>query len=236
MKYFGERDVDQEPLGDEFYSKVLPTLFIGAIIWALTTLFFSGYITGTPIPTSLRFIIFLSIGYFGIWIVTMVFSARGQNETARGLFFIAAFFTGILNSYILTFAALEVGLQIARDLFAVASIVGVCATGTALAIGYMQRSKIKGNYFYSFLAFGLVAVVMEWILSIFFYNNNTVMILISLGMLIWIFGVIVYDGATLPYKIAAGLWMMAVIDIFLDFVIVIIRIFVILVRIFAEAK
>lgn len=236
MKYFGERNVEEEPLGDLFYNKTLPTLFIGMAIWAFSALFFSGFITGTPILLPLGLLVGLSILYFVIWIATMILAARRQNEVAQILFFSASFITGILNSYILLSGALEVGLKLARDVFAAASIIGVFAVGAALAIGYTFRRNFSQKYIYSFLIFGFILILMEWILSIFIADFSGWIVAISIFGLIWILGITLYDGATLPAKIAAGYWMMAVIDIFLDLVITIIRIFIILIRIMAEFK
>ncbi|MCF2140008.1 MAG: Bax inhibitor-1 family protein [Candidatus Lokiarchaeota archaeon] len=236
MKYFGEVDVEEEPIGDDFYSKTMPTLFFGAAIWAFSALFFSGYITGKAIIPSIGIIIALSIGYFIIWIVTIILAARQQNEISRLLFFAAAFITGILNSFVLYSGALEVGLSLAKDLFVAASIIGVFAVGGALFIGYTFRKNFSHKYIVSFLIFGFIIIIMEWSLSIFISQMSGWFIFISILSLIWIMGITVYDGATLPLKIAAGYWMVAVIDIFLDFIIVLIRIFIILVRIFADLK
>ncbi|MHA1775217.1 MAG: hypothetical protein DRO88_03675 [Promethearchaeia archaeon] len=236
MKYFGERDVNEEPLGEDFYNKTMPTIFFGMAIWAFSALFFSGFITGKPIVPSLGIIITLTILYFVIWIATMILAGKRQNEIARVLFFSASFITGILNSFILLSGALEVGLGLARDLFTVASIIGVFAVGSALAIGYMFRRNFSLKYIYSFMIFGVIIISMEWILSIFLNQSSGWVIFISILSLIWILGITLYDGATLSAKIGAGYWMMAVIDVFLDLVVVIIRIFIILVRIFAESK
>jgi FtsH-binding integral membrane protein len=236
MRHFGEKLTEEEEgLGLDFHQKALPTMFIGAFIWAFSAMFFSGYFTSGILPLEFGggFIIATIIGYIGIWITTTIFAARGQNHTAALLFYAAAFITGLMNSFVLYAAAEVIGLELAMFLFVVSAVVGVFAVAGGLIIGLAFKDKIKGNFIWSFMIFGIVLIFMESI--IYMMGVTTPMMMgISGLMLIWIMGVVVYDGATLPAKIRQGYWMIAVIDIFLDFVIVVIRIFFILVQIFAD--
>ncbi|MHA1746246.1 MAG: hypothetical protein ACTSWW_09615 [Promethearchaeota archaeon] len=236
MRHFGEKLTEEEEgLGLDFHQKALPTMFIGAFIWAFCAMFFSGYFTSGNLPLEFGggFIITTIISYIGIWIATTIFAARRQNHTAALLFYIAAFITGLMNSFILYGAAAVIGLELATFLFVISSVVGVFAVAGGLIIGLAFKDKIKGNFLWSFMIFGIVLIFMESI--IYMMGVTTPMMMgISALMLIWIMGVVVYDGATLPAKIRQGFWMIAVINIFLDFVIVVIRIFFILVQIFAD--
>ena len=236
MRHFGEKLTEEEEgLGLDFHQKALPTMFIGAFIWAFSAMFFSGYFTSGNLPLEFGggFIIATIIGYIAIWIATTIFAARRQNRTAAILFYAAAFITGLMNSFILYGAAALIGLELAKFLFVVASVVGLFAVAGGLIIGLAFKDKIKGNFLWGFMIFGIILILMESV--IYMMGVNTPMMMgISALMLIWIFGVIIYDDATLPAKIRQGYWMIAVIDIFLDFVIVVIRIFYILVRIFAD--
>lgn len=234
VRHFGEKlSEEEEGLGIDFHQKALPTMFIGAFIWAFSAMFFSGYFGFPPLEMSGGLFIALIVGYFGLWIVTTIYAARGQNHTAALLFYVAAFITGVLNSFVLYAAAAVIGLELAKFLFIISAVVGVFAVGGGLIIGLAFKDKIKGNFLWSFMIFGIVLIFMESI--VYMMGVTTPMMMgISALMLIWIMGVVVYDGATLPAKIRQGYWMIAVIDIFLDFIIVVIRIFVILVQIFAD--
>ena len=231
MRHFGEKLLEEEEgLGIDFHQKALPTMFIGAFLWAFSAMMFSGYFGFPALELGIGLIIPIIIGYFAIWIITIIFAARGQNGTAALCFYAAAFLTGVMNSFILSSAAAVIGLELAQFLFVVSAVVGVFAVAGGLIIGLAFKDRIKGNFIRSFMIFGIILIFMEWVIYALGVTAP-LMMGISALMLIWIMGVIVYDGATLPAKIRQGYWMIAVIDIFLDFVIVVIRVFIILVQI-----
>jgi hypothetical protein len=61
-------------------------------------------------------------------------------------------------------------------------------------------------------------------------------LVIDLLMFAYIFGVVVFDAATLPGKIQNGYWMMAAVDLVFDLIMMIVRVFIILVNIVGKIK
>ena len=68
--------------------------------------------------------------------------------------------------------------------------------------------------------------------------SNVIFLLIStisnILIMVWLFGVIIWDGSMLSDNILEGKWMQSVVDIFLDLINVILRVFELL-AIFLEA-
>lgn len=236
--YFGHVKGKQPSLDSEFYSKVLPTMFAAAILWLLSTLYFSG-LFGVPAldPTTFsmpQIIIALCI-FVGVWILLMVFTFLRVNFIALILFLISAAGSGVLFSFLVSFVADDLGEELARTLFLTSAVIGVFATGGAMTLGILLKDKISKHYCWYFLLFGLLFGVLEVVIIAIFGvgENNVVVDLLMFG---YLFGVMVFDAATLPGKIKRGYWMMAVIDIFFDFVGMVLRIFMILSKLAKKKK
>lgn len=221
-------------LGNDFWYKAIPVLAFGMGIWFLTSLTFSGLLGFTLIEFTLGITIILIVAYILFWIITIIFALYKRNILSMIFFFAASIITGIIGSSILIWATSIVGEEIVLPLFFMASFIGLLVTFAILVLGLIFRDKIHENWIYPLLIFGFILVVLEFTLILIF-GFNAVILITSILVLIWLFGVIFWDGSQLPNTIDEGFWMLAVINIFLDLINVIIRIFIILVKIIGDA-
>jgi FtsH-binding integral membrane protein len=234
--YFGHVKGRQPTIGKDFYTKVLPTMFIAALIWLFSTMYFGGLL-GTPAidlsTFTLTEIIIAIVIFIIIWVLLIGFAFMKKNTAAMIVFFIASVFNGIVQSFIVSYVSADIGLELARSLFVTSAVIGVFATGGAMALGYSLRDKISKHYCLLFMLFGFLYGIMEVVMLLIFGYNN---LLVDFLMLGWIFGIIVFDAATLPGKIKRGYWMMAAIDVFFDYVMMVMRIFILLSNLSSKKK
>ena len=222
-------------LGKDFYYKTLPVFMIGLIIWVGATIGFSGLIGPTILPLTIGFVIFLVIIYIILWIVTIILAFIRQNILSMIVFFFASLVSGMLSSTLLVWASAIFRLEIVLGLFFIAFVVGFLVTVGLLIMGLILRDKIGQKWIYPLLLFGGILLILE-ISLILIFGFNPILLITSVLVLIWLFGIILWDGSQLPETMSEGYWMLAVLNIFLDMVNVIIRIFIILVEIFAESS
>ena len=221
-------------LGNDFWYKTIPVLALGMGFWFITSLTFSGLLGFTLIEFTLGITILLVIGYIFFWIITLILAFYKKNILSMIFFFGASIITGIIGSSIISWATSIVGEEIVLPLFFMASFIGLLVTFAILVLGLIFRNKIHENWIYPLLIFGFILFVLEFTLILIF-GFNAVILITSILVLIWLFGVIFWDGSQLPNTIDEGFWMLAVINIFLDLINVIIRIFIILVKIIGDA-
>lgn len=230
-----KRKEGQNILGNDFYYKTLPVFLIGLIIWVGAIIGFSGLVGPVIIPLTVGFIIFLLIIYIVLWIVTVILALKRQNILSMVIFFFASLVSGMLNSTLLIWASSIFRLEIVLGLFFIAFLVGFLVTLGLLIMGLLFRDKISIKWIYPLLLFGGILIILE-ISLILIFGYNPILIITSILVLIWLFGVILWDGSRLPQTVSEGYWMLAVINIFLDMINVIIRIFIILIEIFSESS
>jgi len=223
----------QRSLGNDFWYKTLPVLTIGMIIWVLFTLLFSGFLGIKAIALNLIIVIVLIILYFLFWVITIIFSIKKNNILGMLFFLGASLITGMLSSSFLIWARTIVVFELVLGIFFIAFFSGLLITVGLLIIGLFLREKIGQKWIYPLIYFGFSLFVLEISLIVIF-GYNPILIITSIFVLIWLFGVILWDGSRLSDTVQEGYWMMAVLDIFLDMINVIIRIFVIIVEIIAE--
>jgi hypothetical protein len=234
--YFGHVKGKQPSLGNDFYTKALPTMFVAAIIWFLSTLYFSGLLIAPALDLTTFEVteILIALGVFiAVWILLIIFVFLRVNLIAMILFFIAAAFAGIMQSFLVAYVAEDLGEDLTRTLYIASTLIGVLATGGATALGLLFKDKIAKHFCWYFLLFGILYGILEMVMINLFGGNTFVVDLLAFG---YIFGVIVFDAATLPGKIKRGYWMMAVIDIFFDFIAMVLRVFIMLTNLTKKKK
>jgi hypothetical protein len=213
--------------------KAIGTLTIGMGIWFFSTLLNGGYLGVPSLELSLVSMILLLIIYFIVWIGVMILADLQYNLVAMVIFFVAAYLSGLLEYPVMVWAGDLVGLQRAKELFFMASLTGVLSTLGVLMIGHLLRDKLRGKMgkilFVIVVVYGILLIILEFLLILIF-GFDQVIFFTSILVLIWVYGVILYDGMNLVDEIHRNEWMNAVVGIFLDLVIVIIRIFLILVK------
>jgi hypothetical protein len=234
--YFGHVKGRQPILGDDFYFKALPTMFIGAIIWFATTLYYAGYLWAPAFSilslTSQATIIYFVV-YIILWISMIIFAFLRINTIAAVLFWGAAGFSGFMMSFFLHWTAGEIGIDLAKNLFNTSALLAVGASGGAMLLGFKFKDRIGEHFCIIFMLFGIFYTIFELMIIMLFGYSNWIVDILMFG---YIFGVMVFDAATIPGKIQSGYWMMAVIDIFFDFIAMLFRIFIILIRIYGKAR
>lgn len=222
-------------LGNDFWYKTLPVFMIGMIIWVGATIGFSGLVGPIILPLSVGFIIFLIIIYIILWIITVVLALLRKNLLSMIIFLFASLVSGMLSSTLLIWASAIFRLEIVLGLFFIAFVVGFLVTLGLLIMGLFLRDRIGQKWIYPLLLFGGILLTLE-ISLILIFGFNPILLITSVFVLIWLFGIILWDGSQLPETVSEGYWMLAVLNIFLDMVNVIIRIFIIIVEIFAESS
>lgn len=234
FRFFGHVKGKQPVLGEEFYSKALPTLFVGTIIWLVSTLYCAGYV-GFPgydifAATGYDILVFI-IAFIGLWILLFIFAILRVNSFAMVVFFVIAGYTGVIHGILLSVLEMA-GIDpiLAEQLFFTAVVAGVIATAGAMSLGIMYKDQITKHYCIAFLVFGLCIGVMELLVRILFGWSDVSNILIEVVGLVYIFGVIVFDAAVLPAQVKRGYWMMAVINVFFDMIAMILKLFFFLLR------
>ncbi len=234
MVKFMTEQRSKSTLGNDFWYKTIPVLALGMGFWFATSLTFSGLLGFTLIEFTLGITILLIVMYLFFWIITIILAFYKKNILSMIFFFGASLITGILGSSILIWATSIVGEEIVLPLFFMASFIGLLVTFAILVLGLIFRDKIHENWIYPLLIFGFILVVLEFTLILIF-GFNTVILVTSVLVLIWLFAIILWDGSRLPEIIDEGFWMLAVINLFLDLINVIIRIFIIIVKIIGDA-
>ncbi len=223
--------MSERALGNDFWYKTLPVLTLGMIIWVIVTLLFGGFL-GSAIPLSLAIFIVSIVFYFIFWILTIILASMKKNLLSMLFFLVASFLSGVLSSSILIWASAILRFEVVMGIFVAAFLIGLGVTVGLLIMGLFLRSRISENWIYPLLLFGILLVTIE-ISLILLFGYNPYILITSILVLIWFFAVILWDGSRLPETIEDGYWMFAVIDIFLDLINVIIRIFIIIVEILA---
>jgi len=117
----------------------------------------------------------------------------------------------------------------AKTLFLLAAILGLVAVSTGLTIGSIFKTAIKTKLLFVSLFGILILSIIEIILSMTLANSFGNWILWTSAIYLGLFIIVViYDGAILKEMVLES-YMLGVLHIFLDFVIITIRIFIILV-------
>jgi len=217
-------------IGKDFWYKTLPVLTIGMIIWVVISLLFSGLLGfGVFILNSLAIFIIVVILYFVFWIITIILAFMKKNFISMLSFFMASLLSGVLSSSLLIWASTIIRLELVLGIFFAAFFVGIGVTVGVLILGLFLRERISEKWLYPLLLFGLLLIIIEFSLILMFGYNPYILIT-SIFVLIWFFGIILWDGSRLPNTVEDGYWMLAVLNIYLDMINVIIRIFIIIVK------
>jgi hypothetical protein len=224
-------DERYQSLRDIFFSKCIPTLFIGMVLWMFSTLSFGGVLA--PLRLDLPILIGSYIGYFIGWIAVLVLASKRENTAAMLVFFATSFISGIVQAPIILWASSMLGsTRAAGELFFIASLMGVLATAGALFAGRYFGKRISGQLMWTALIGILILSITESILM-WIYGFNTIILWTSIIMFGLLFITILYDGAHLKEMVEHS-WMMAVAVVFIDVMVMIIRIFIILVSLLSN--
>ena len=208
---------------------VLPTLAGGTFLFCLTMLL--TYL----IVTSILVYILSIVAYFGLTIATFVLGSARKNNAALVTFYGMCIAAGFLNAPILYFAQVYLNdVTEMRELFAVAI---VAATAVLVAAAILVRSSPRmfspGSGFMHWAIwiamFGLIGVSV-WGLMAFFFGNYDIYLFISSIVVVFLVGIFtIFDISAIRGRVASGMWVTATAHLAIDYFILIVRIFLILV-------
>jgi hypothetical protein len=176
------------------------------------------------------------ISYFVLWIVTIFLATSGRNNAAMVLFFITSYLNGLAQAPLILWGASILGsYNQSRMIFILAAVLSLIAVSAALTIGMMFKNKINEKWMYASFVGLMFVGITEFILFLIFGTSMTWLYWTSAIMLGIIMITIIYDGAHLKETITQS-WMLATLNIFIDFVIVTVRLFIILLKIYSDSK
>ena len=208
---------------------VLPTLACGTFLFCLTML-----LTYMILPSILVYILSIA-AYIGLTIATFVLGYKKLNNAALVTFYGMCIAAGFLNAPILSFAQASLGNATEmRELFSVAI---VAATAVLIAAAIIVRSSPRmftcGSGFMHWATwiamFGLIGVSV-WGMMAFFFGNYDIYLFISSIVVVFMVGIFtLFDIAAVRGRVAAGMWVAATAHLAIDYFILIVRIFLILV-------
>ncbi|HME53955.1 MAG TPA: Bax inhibitor-1 family protein [Candidatus Lokiarchaeia archaeon] len=208
---------------------VLPTLAGGTFLFCLTMLL--TYL----LSTNILIYILSIVAYFGMAIATFVLGNARKNNAALVTFYGTCVAAGFLNAPILYFAQgyLQDVTEM-RELFTVAIVAATAVlVASAIVVHSSPRMFSPGSGFMHWAIwiamFGLIGV-MVWGMAAFFFGNYDIYLFISSIVVVFLVGIFtLYDIAAVRSRVAAGMWVTATLHLAIDYFILIVRIFLILV-------
>lgn len=208
---------------------VLPTLAGGTLLFCMTM------ILTYSLPYSLSWYILSIVAYFGLAFATFGFGARRMNSAALVSFYGLSFAAGFLQRPVLAFAGAYLGDETyAIQLFGIAVL---AATAVLVAITIMVRAFPSffnpGRGFMRVALwvgiFGLLGVSV-WSMFAWFTGNFDIYLLVSSIIAVFMVGIFtIVDIRMLRARVAAGQWVYGTASLAINYFILIVRIFLILV-------
>jgi hypothetical protein len=224
-----ERVMEPEEIDQIIKYNVLPTLAGGTLLFCLTM--FATY----ALPYSLGLYILSIVSYIGLAIATFGFGIRRMNEAALISFYGLSFASGFLQRPVLLFASQYLGsFEYAAQLFAIAVL---AATAVLVAITIMVRAFPSffspGRGFMRVAVwvaiFGLIGVSI-WSFSALIFGGFDMYLLVSSIITVFMVGIFtIVDIHVLRSRVAIGQWVYATASLAINYFILIVRIFLILV-------
>ncbi|MBN2152253.1 MAG: hypothetical protein JW839_12455 [Candidatus Lokiarchaeota archaeon] len=224
-----ERVMEPEEIDQVIKYNVLPTLAGGTLLFCFTM--FVTY----ALPYDFGWYLLSIAAYIGLAIATFSLAIRRMNGPALLSFYGLSFAAGFLQRPVLLFASQYLGsFELASQLFAVAVL---AATAVIVAITIMVRA------FPSFFSpgrgfmrvaiwvaiFGLLGISI-WSLSALFLGGFDVYLLVSSIVSVFMVGIFtIVDIHMLRYRVAVGQWVYGTASLAINYFVLIVRIFLILV-------
>jgi hypothetical protein len=224
-----ERVLAPEEVDSIIKFNVLPTMAGGTMLFCLTM--FVTY----ALPYDFGSYILSIVAYIGLAIATFGFGARGMNGAALISFYGLSFASGFMQRPVLAFAINYLGsFEYATQLFLMAVL---AATAVIVAITIMVRA------FPSFFSpgrgfmrvaiwiamFGLIGVSM-WSLFALFTGGFDTYLLVSSIISVFMVGIFtIFHIQTMRQQVSSGRWVYATASLAINYFVLIVRIFLILV-------
>ena len=194
-----------------FLKKVLPTMFIGSLIWLVSELSFGYYFTTVAYPPDLLLIIYIIMNVLNVILFIMFFllSRKKQHELAILAYFTFAFSAGIIFVPISLIVVLDITLSTYVHAFVSLAVGG---TFVVLLLGLILKERFlaEGNFWYHFFFTlgGSFVVLLVFLLA--FGVRNIYLIITSIVILIIVALLVLLYGAASTKKVKEEYWVFTV--------------------------
>ncbi|MBD3187120.1 hypothetical protein GF325_09850 [Candidatus Bathyarchaeota archaeon] len=225
---------DEETVDEIIKYSVLPTMAYGTVIFCVT-MFVVNLTVLFNIIYSLPGLILSIVAYFALAIATFVTGMQGKNNVALPLFYALCFSAGLVQAPVVGYGLVLLGdLQEVLMLFTVAVF---AATATVFTIYMLTRYSSRFfNPGSGFVRISIYIVMfasvgfLVWMISSLLIGNFSLYLLGSSFLAVFLTGFCtLYDLAALRDRVSSGRWVYATAHLALDYFILIVRIFLILV-------
>jgi len=210
--------------------KVLPAISVGIIVWLVT--FLVGY--KLPIPY-----VPLVVAYFALWIITFVLANARMPTLAFLTYILSCIITGILTSPLIEWmlGLPRITLVVARNIIIISLLSASIGVSLGAYFGWLKRDYVLSHTEILLFTIALCfCIIFVEIIVVILLGKEWVFLWTSVGVIIAMLIFSIIDGAELREIVEYDpeLWMVAVIDFFLDFVNIVIRLIYILAKIYSE--
>lgn len=214
-----------------FLQKVMPTIFIGSLIWLISEIFFGLFFTeiASLLDIGAIYVIMIILNAI-LFVLFYVVSRKGKNISGLIIYFMFAFTAGVLS--------VPIFIWLSDFSVYVHVFVSLAVWGTAiiLIIGLILKDKFltDGYFWLQFLliAIGIILVLLFYIFVMAI--TNWIVILISMIYLTSISLIIMLYGTIMTKKIKDDFWIFIAFRI-LCFLLIFVVIILIVVLIIAAA-
>lgn len=191
----------------------------------------------TPPIITLASIVTIIVLYFILWIGAMILSFSQRNGIAFICYLAAAWITGVLQSGLFYWAVYDEGLDpsFAKFLFFGATLIAGIIMAVMIPIGMAMDYESAAPLGIVVVAGLLISIVTEIVLY-FIFGWDIAIFFTSLLVIFVITIAVVVDGSEIMRNVNENTWMASVIQLTLDFIILTVRIFIILAKIFGNSR
>ena len=194
-----------------FLKKILPTIFIGSLIWLISEIVFAMYYTKMTISPEIAIFIYVIMNVFNavLFVMFYIFARDGQTTIALISYFTFAFSAGIIAVPISMLVLWEISLSTYVHAFVSLSVGGAAVI---ILLGYALKDRFLAgeNFWYHFLFTTLGSVGILIVFILIFSVTNWILILIASIILIIIALLVLLYGATSVKKVKEEYWVFSV--------------------------
>jgi len=206
--------------------KLLPLLFTGFILWMLTGLFYSGYISAVQIKFNMNIYILLVILDIILFVIVYFSSYYNKKVISLLSFLIFFFLNGILSSLIMIWVKNKLSQQSLTLIYISAIILAIFSTmcgfsrGRFRSIGVGRRFYNPKDFWYFRLTLFGLWIVIFYLYFAFFIEvfRNMIGVIILLLVIIYTEFVIHMDNYTINTHLKEDNWVFWAFNLLIDLI------------------
>jgi len=190
-----------------FMKNVLPTIFIGSLIWLISELTFAIYYIQIITSPDIALFLYIIMNIFNaiLFLLFFIYARKGQTIMALIAYFTFAFSAGIIAVPISMIVLWEISLSTYVHAF-VSLSVGGTAVIIFLGIVLKERFLAGGNFWYHFLFIALGSLGILIIFFLIFGVTNWILMIIAAIILIIVALLVLLYGAATTKKVKEEYW------------------------------